>query len=151
MTAETIDKNRFDSLLEELETRLMYKRELLSDYLTKLAADKQISHTELYKRAQISRQQFSRIIGNETSMPTKRTIFAFAIALKLSIEETEKLLQKAGYALTDNSKLDVIVSFFIEKEIYDFFEINEALYMYDEGLLGSGMKLVTSDVTSLEK
>ncbi len=71
-------------------------------------------------------------------MPSKRTILALAIALELTLDETDDLLERAGYALSHSQKFDVIVEYFIVSGKYDIFEINEVLFKYDQPLLGAG-------------
>ena len=71
-------------------------------------------------------------------MPGKRTILALAIALELTLDETEDMLRRAGYALSHSQKFDVIVEFFIISGRYDIYEINQVLFKYDQPLLGSG-------------
>ena len=61
---------------------------------------------------------------------------ALAIALELSLEETDDLLKRAGYAISHASKFDVIVEYFIVSGKYNIFEINEVLFKYDQPLLG---------------
>lgn len=58
--------------------------------------------------------------------------------LELSLEETDDLLKRAGYALSHSQKFDVIVEFFIVSGQYDIFAINEILFQYDQPLLGAG-------------
>ena len=65
-------------------------------------------------------------------------LFALAIALELTLDETDDLLERAGYALSHSQKFDVIVEFFIVSGKYDIFEINEVLFKYDQPLLGAG-------------
>ena len=71
-------------------------------------------------------------------MPGKRTILALAVALELTLDETDDLLERAGYALSHSQKFDVIVEFFLVNGKYDIYEINEVLFKYDQPLLGAG-------------
>ena len=93
--------------------------------------------SEIYKKANISKQHFSKIRNNPNYKPTKATAMALAIALELNIEETSDLIGRAGFALTNSSKQDLIVKYFIENKNYNIVEINLALYEFDQGLLGS--------------
>ena len=93
--------------------------------------------SEIYKRANISKQHFSKIRNNPNYKPTKPTAIALALALELNLEETKDLIGRAGYALTNSSKFDLIIRYFIEQGNYNVVEINIALYEFDQTLLGA--------------
>lgn len=65
--------------------------------------------------------------------PSKQELLCLAIALKLNIEETRDLLQKAGYTLAEeNSVFDNIIGYFIKNQIYDSILIDEYLVAFDQ-------------------
>ena len=93
--------------------------------------------SEVYKKANISKQHFSKIRNNPDYKPTKPTAIALALALELSLEDTKDLIGRAGYALTNSSKFDLIIRFFIEQKEFNVVEINCVLFEHDQSLLGS--------------
>ena len=93
--------------------------------------------SQIYKKANLTKQHFSKIRNNPDYRPTKPTAIALAIALELDLEETRDLIGRAGYALTNSSKFDLIIRYFIEQGKYDILEINLALFEHDQFLLGA--------------
>jgi len=98
-----------------------------------------MTDTQCYKKANVDRKLFSKIRSNPAYKPSKPTVFAFAIALELSLQEAQQLLRKAGFAISHSSRFDIIMEYFITHRSYDIYEINEVLFEYDLPLLGSGM------------
>lgn len=119
-----------DDLLEHLDAGF-------SETLLALIDQRGLADAEVYHRANLSRQLFSKIRSNPAYRPTKPTAVALAMALELDVPATQDLLSRAGLTLSRTSKFDVIVRFFLERGIYDIYQLNEALFAYDQPLVGS--------------
>lgn len=120
-----------------LDDRLRQLDEGFSQMLLRLIDERHMTDAACYKKANIDRRLFSKIKNNPDYHPEKPTVLAFAIALELSLEDTKKLLKRAGFSLTHASKFDIIVEYFIERGQYNVFEINEALFAFDQRLIGA--------------
>lgn len=123
-----------------LEDVLRQHEKTFSEYLLDLLKERDGKDSEVYKRAEVSKQLFSKILNNPEYQPTKSTVIQLAIGLQLDLPQTQKLLEKAGFALTRSSKADLVVQYYIERKVYSVTFINEALCDCGLPLLRTGLK-----------
>lgn len=125
------EETSYDDFLEAnesaLKERMRHMADTFGQYLLYLIAEKGLTNAEVYKRAIITKQLFSKIKLNPDYHPDKATAMRLCVGAKLNIDETKDLLGRAGYALSPCDKRDIIFSFFIENKVYDMIEIDIAL------------------------
>lgn len=130
-----IYENTLDSKQRELEDFISQKDETFSHMLLRMIDERGMSDVEAYKKAHVDRRLFSKIRSDKDYKPSKDTVILFILSLNLNLDDAFDLLQRAGYALSSSNKFDLIIQFFIEEEIYDFFLINQALFHFEQKLL----------------
>lgn len=120
-----------------LDDFLAITDETFSDKLIRLIDERGLSDPYVYRKANIDRRLFSKIRSKREYQPKKSTALSLAIALELSLEETQELLAAAGYSLSKSTKFDLIIEYFIREQNYDIYTINEVLFTYHQPLLGA--------------
>jgi hypothetical protein len=115
--------------------------------LCRLIAQQGKTQPEIYDKARVDRQTFHKILTKvddresnriKNYCPPKSVVLALAIACELPREQILALLSASGYTLSTSLIADVIVSHFIDQQVYEIGLINDMLSVFGQTLLGSG-------------
>lgn len=132
-----VSKNTYFDNTDSIEDIFDSTNKSFQEQLFQIIDERNLNEIQVYKNANISRKLFSKIRSDRHYQPTKRTILALCISLRLNLEETRELLKSAGYYLTRSIEFDLMIIFFIEKKLYKIDDINLILFEYGKPLLGS--------------
>ena len=137
------DSAKYEKEAELIEADYFYSGDItfepdesFSECLVRMIDERKLKDPEVYKRANIDRKHFNHIINTKNYQPKKETAIALAIGMKLNLNETKELLNKAGFALSDAFVFDQIIRYCIRNRIYNIFDINELLFKFDQKTLG---------------
>lgn len=125
---ESCRTRRLEDLLEQVG-------ESFTEALLRMIDQRGLKDPEVYRRANMDRRHFSKIVNNRDYKPKKETVLALAIALRLNLDETKDLLARAEFALSRSSERDIIVEYFIENENYNIIELNQVLFRFTGQIL----------------
>lgn len=135
MICETVAPSSYDFSSIDIDEMFNFLDDGFQKTLFRYIDKKGIDDVTCYKKANIDRKVFSKIKCQVSYKPSKNTAICFAIALELDMKDTQHLLSTAGYTLSRSNKFDLIIEYFIRREIYDIHKINEALFSFDQSLL----------------
>lgn len=124
---EDFDENSEEMLSAALKERMKHMSDTFQEYLMYLIRSKHLKNPEVYKKALVTKQLFSKIKSNPNYHPDKATAMRLCVGAQLNLDQTKDLLARAGYALSPCDKRDIIFSFFIEHGVFDMIEIDIAL------------------------
>jgi hypothetical protein len=127
----------FGEVMMELMQYINHKRNHVTflNLLDKYKTNRNMSDSELYGNAWIDRRHYFKIVNERLYHPTKKTVIALGMALRLDKEEMNALLTSCGYTLSYQSIFDLVIMFCIEKNLYNMFDINALLVELREDVL----------------
>lgn len=128
-----------DKFIKQMLSKQSFS-ELVVEYMVK----KEMTPKEVYTNANLSRQDFSRITNPDKGVK-RPTVFSVAIGLRLNWEDTERLLNSAGYAFRSSSLFDLIIKFCIMNKQYEVETINELLYERGQNTLANNVYIKVND------
>lgn len=102
-------------------------------------SSKNLSTAEVYKAANMDRRLFSKMLCTKDYQPSKDTVIALSIAIRLTLDEANDLLERAGYSLSHSIRRDVIIEYFFRECVYNLNDINNFLFYMGERVIGRNL------------
>ena len=110
------------------------KSKSFNETLFSFIDEKGFKDSEIYKKVDIDRKLFSKIRCSNNYIPRRNVIIKLCLALCLTKNDFNKLLNSAGYSL-NNTTFDLVISYCLDNNIYDLEIINDYLYTYANAVL----------------
>ena len=117
---------------ESLDSMLSGKKEKFHEMLRRLMDERGLTDPEVYHPLYMSAKTFNKIINGNVKQPKKNTIYAIAITMQLSYEETKALMESAGLTFSSSSRQDIIIAYCLKNGIRSLYDINMQLVGHEE-------------------
>ena len=127
-----LEDEEFEMAETSIEEILRKRETTFTEYLRDLISETGLTDPQIYYSAGMTRQHFNKLINDLEYQPTKRTVYQLIVGMQLDLEKAQKLLEKAGYAMSRSSKFDLIMEYYIRNRKYNIIEIDVTLF--DAGL-----------------
>ena len=103
--------------------------------LFELIAKKAMDDVSLYKTVGITRAHFSKMRSDLNYQPSKDTVFKLIIGLKLTLTESNMLLESAGFTFKSSSLRELMIKAVVVERLHDPILVDAALLSEDLELL----------------
>lgn len=115
---------------DELDKQLKIREPNFYDFLIAYMKIKNVDNeADLYKKAEVDRKVFSKIrsMRKTNHRPSKPTAIKLCLALELTSEQTQEMLNTVGHGMSNASLVDKIILFFIAHKEFDIFRIDKKI------------------------
>ena len=103
-------------------------RQTFEEKLLSIMQEKNLTAPEVYKRANVDKTLFSKILSDRFYSPSRDTAIAIAFGLSLSLEEANDLIERAGFTLSGSIKRDAVLENCFRAGMSDVTEVNLLLH-----------------------
>lgn len=140
-------KKDTEKLLEELksyadfgefyrENKELVASVTLSDFLNELIEKKHLNKADIVANSEMSEVYVYQIISGIKPNPKRKKLLCIAFGMNLTLDETQLLLKKTGYApLYAKNPFDAVIIYGLSKGL-GIVDVNNLLFEYDQETLG---------------
>ena len=109
--------------------------ELLYEFLDRHYPLKDENASSLYKRVNIQRSHWSKMLSDRDYQPSKDTLFKLMFAFELNVFDATRFLASAGFAFNRSQSKDLVILSAITQHIYSLKDVEEALDQFAQTTL----------------